>query len=231
MSGVLRSRRVVRSRHRLASDGLNHVLIFTTVQLYQLMFDYNQADRAYRPNGRWGDNRIRSNGITLAQTHDMISRLENGYRQNPRIYLKAFTKCIHHSDSSPTIYAKALNLLLLHQFYQLRITMKFRDNLRIHETPTKDIEIPMSSDRHPPQLTCGRCGYKAPTSFSLRSHGNEKHMRYSPSEVKWDCQSLIRKLFRLLANYMEIQRCGWDGRCASQHKSGGEKRNNPKHKQ
>ena len=29
MSGVLRSRRVVRSRHRLASDGLNHVLIFT----------------------------------------------------------------------------------------------------------------------------------------------------------------------------------------------------------
>ena len=30
MSGVLRSRRVVRSRHRLASDGLNHVLIFTT---------------------------------------------------------------------------------------------------------------------------------------------------------------------------------------------------------
>ena len=29
MGGVLRSRRVVRSRHRLASDGLNHVLILT----------------------------------------------------------------------------------------------------------------------------------------------------------------------------------------------------------
>ena len=59
---------VVRSRHRLASDGLNHVLIFTTVRrcidllanepVPFICRSLGVANPKLRPTGRWGNNRI-----------------------------------------------------------------------------------------------------------------------------------------------------------------------------
>jgi len=55
--------------------------------------------------------------------------------------------------------------------------MKFRDGLRIHETPTQVLQMPVlqPNAKHPVGITCNRCGAMFNTSFSLTAHAESIH--------------------------------------------------------
>jgi len=55
--------------------------------------------------------------------------------------------------------------------------MKFRNGLRIHETPTHDFETPVlpKGYKHPAGLTCGDCGAMYNTSFARSAHWHSNH--------------------------------------------------------
>ena len=63
--------------------------------------------------------------------------------------------------------------------------MKYRNGLTIHETPTHEVERPLTEheeflvrSQHPAGLTCGDCGAQFNTSFALGSHKTDNHPKH-----------------------------------------------------